>query len=533
MKTSVRVTPRIHCPIEPEVLLADIQGELPIDEARMVALHMRTCERCQARSAQLRAAYEQIAGLADVAEVPVADVRDAVLRESQGRLRAIRLTRGLNLSGRGWALTVTALVVALIIFIAFVARPLLQSHFLSTQRSQNGLTTVASIGHGLFYAETIKLIPVTVNGTQWDVGEIIAVDERTGKVVQSLPASSSSPFIPALGIGAGTNVRPALSADGRTLVAAAIASDGSNPTAFAVIDTLTGKVRFVHELAVPAGADAQANPVIQQIWLSADNTTIFILSDIAVNGVSSPRLLQFSLLNGAQSPNVWPALDVTNPTTTLDATSVMVIPGNKMLFSATPATNASGQAGVNIAFVSIASRQVQATLFVAGDARFFGLAATPDGSQLFLFNGHTGLLSFISTASRSITGQLSLTIPGTIPHSGTAQQNGEATSLVVAPDGKHLYITRDAPNDAPRNYELWAVDTSQQALLYTSLQSQPLGVAGLSSDGSNVVLLRDGGKLEATPAMVQAGQAATLAPWVALADGAQIIQVIGADIPPQ
>ena len=529
---SLKATPRIHCPIEPEVLLADIQGELPIDEARLVQMHIRTCERCQARATQLRAAYEQIASLADVPHVPIADVRDAVLRDSHPRLRAMRIAGNLNLSGRTLALAITGLAAALILLIVFIAQPFLRSHFLSTQRSQNSLTHVAAIGPGIFYAETVKLIPVTVGKTQWDLGEIIAVDEHTGRVVQSLPASSNAPFLPELGIGSGTNIRPALSADGRTIVEAAIAADGRNPTAFAVIDSLTGTVRYVQPLAVPATADAQSDPIIHQMWISPDSATIYVLTDLAVNGQRAPHVLQFALLNGAQSTNIWPPLDDTHASTALAASSTTIIPSQTMLYSATMGTNAQGQAGLNIAFVSITHRQVAATLFLPGDYRFFGLAASPDGSQVFIFNGHTGLLTFLSTASRSIIGQLTVSIPGAPPKTGSAQLNNEAVTLAVTPDGKRLILTRDAPNDAPRNFELWSIDIGQQALLYTNLQTQPFGPMTLTSDGSTVIMLRDNGKLETLPTIPSQTQSSTPNAWVTLADGAQIIQEIGSDVPP-
>lgn len=529
---SVKSTPRVHCPIEPEVLLANIQGELPIDEKRLVELHLRTCEICQARLRELTNAYDLVASLTEIPVMPTVDVRDEVLRDSQRRLRGKRAVRGLNLQGRALFMAIAGIVSAILIVVVIFANPFFRAHFLSTQRSQNSLSHLTPVGPGVFYAETVKLIPVSVGGAQWDLGEIIAVDEHTGRVVRSLPASASAPFFPELGIGAGTNIHPILSADGRTIIEAAIAADGRNPTAFAVVDSLTGKVRYVQQLAVPTNADPQADPIIHQMWLSPDNTTVYVLTDLAVNGTRSPRLLQFALVNGTQSNYVWPPLDDQYAATALANTTTTIIPSNTLLYSATPTTNAHGQAGINLSFVSITARQVSSTLFIPGDFRFFGMTATPNGSEVLLFNAHTGVLYIISGASRSIIGEVVLSIPGAPPKTGTAQQNSEVVSLVVSPDGKDLFIARDAPDDSPRNFELWAVDLNQQSLLFTNLQPQPFGVVTLSSNGSTIILLRDGGKLETLPAMPAQGQSATPNGWVTLADGAQIIQVIGADAPP-
>ncbi|HKD76119.1 MAG TPA: hypothetical protein VKB76_11520, partial [Ktedonobacterales bacterium] len=333
MKTTTRTLGRVHCPIEPETLLADIQGELSIDEARLVKQHIQTCERCQARSRQLREAYEQVATLADAPSVPLADVRDTVLRDSQGHLRTARMTRGLNIMTRGSLLAIAGTVAVVGIIIAFIARPLLQGHLLSSQPSQNTLSNPGPVGPGFFYAETIKLIPVSYNGAEWDLGEIIVLNEQTGQVVNSWPSSNQSPFVPELGIGAGTDIQPAMSADGKTLIEAAIPSDGHSPTAFAALDTATGKVRYITRLTAPPGLGDQADPVIRRLWIGSGNTTVYILADLSVNNQRSPHLLQFALANGQQENGVLPPLD---STTVLGGSATAIAPNGNALYDATP-----------------------------------------------------------------------------------------------------------------------------------------------------------------------------------------------------
>ncbi len=522
MARTLQRTPHIRCPIELETLLADIQGELSIEEARLVHLHIRGCEQCQARAAQLSEIYEHVASLADVPEVPPADIRDAVLRDSQGRLRAARMARSLNLGGRGLLVTIAGTVTALIILVVLIANPFLRAHFLSTPRSQNALTKLAPVGTGIFYAETVKLIPISYHSTSWDLGEVIAVDEHTGRVVQSLPASSSSPFLPELGIGSGSNVQPALSRDGKTIVEAAIAADGRSPTAFANINAITGQVRYIQKLQIPAGADAQSDPVIHQMWISPDGTTLFVMTDLAVQGQRSSRLLQFSLSTGQQSDIVIPTLDDTQAATILNSASVLV-PANTMLYVATSTANTKGNPGITIAFISLPERKVLSTLFIPGDNRLFSMALSAQYNQLYLFNGHTFTVTFIATDSRAITGMLVLGKPGA-PPAGTAPDQGADASLALTPDGQSLYIALDAPNDTPRNFELWGISVVQQSILSVTQLPQPIGPIVATSNGADIILLRDNGKLES----IATNSPQLPVPWVTLQGNAPITQEIGA-----
>lgn len=522
---SVRTTGRVHCPIEPDVLLADIQGELTIEEARDIKAHIRTCDRCQARFAQLRDAYEQVASLSDVPAMPPADVRDTVLRDSQGRLRAVRITRGLNLSGRGMLLTLAGLLGVILIFFVAIVRPFLEGRVLSSSRSQNSLSNVASVGAGFFYAETVKLIPVSINGSTWDLGEIVVVDERTAHVVRSIPSSSQSPFIPELGIGSGTNIKPALTSDGQTVIEAAIPTDGHSPTAFAAIDAVSGKVRYLTQLALPDGAPAQSVPVIQQLWITSDNKTVFVLTDLAINGQRSPHLLQFDLATGKQNSVVVPPLDAANNGAVLGGITTAMSPDGSAFYDATPGTDAQGHPGANITFVDIANRKVAATVFVPGDFSLMGLAVSPNGSQLFLFNGHSTAVYFISTASRSVIQTVTL---GKLSTPAAMKKSGESVSLMVSPDSKRLFIALDLPTITPRTFNLWTVDIDQQSFLAVTQLPNPIGPIALTSDAGTLIMLRSNGVLQA----LSTTEAKTPAPWVTLAGNAAVTQIIGAYLPP-
>jgi predicted anti-sigma-YlaC factor YlaD len=541
VKPSTR-TAGIHCPIAPETLLADIQGELSIEEARDVQNHIRECATCQARSQQLRSAYEQVAMLADEDDVPVADVRGIVLRDSQGHLRAVRLARGLNLSVRSLLISIAAIIAIMIILIATVARTFLRENIFTASRSQNTLTHVIPVGQGYYYAETVKLIPVKFGGVDWDLGEIVMVAERTGQVVRSLPASSQSPFKPELGIGSGTNVRPALTSDGKMLIEAAITADGHSPNAFALIDSVTGNVRYIKHLNLPSNVDPhQAEPIVHQLWVSGDNTTIYVLTKLAVSGQQHSYILSFNLADGTQNPDVVPPVDAGS---VLGGLATIVSPDGKHLYDVVPAQDAQGKQGSAITFISLVTHQIEARLFIPDATQLPALGISPDNSQLFFFAGDSSTLYFISIASQSVT----VSIPLIGKDAGVNTSSGDsATDMVllsVSPDGRTVVVGRDKTLASRHAYDVWTIDVIQQTFFsYTQLRT-PLQDVDLSSNGTTALLLGGEGNIQALPLTAQPIVTATttdntnsqptptplpLTPqgWLTLADSTAVIQLIG------
>lgn len=527
IKTVMRGPRRLNCPIEPETLLAEIQGELTLDEQRMVQAHQETCAICRARGEQLREAYERVASLADVPEVPSAGLRETILRESHGRLRTVRLARGLNLSSRGLLIVATGAVLAALLLTIAIARPFLQNGVLSARRSVNTLTNLAPVGKGTLYAQTIKLVPIRVGTVEWDLGEIIAIDEQSGQVKRSLPASRLSPFVPQLGGASGANIPPALSPDGKTLVQAAILADGHSPTAFAAIDTATGAVRYVVRLGLPAGAPPQADPVLRQIWIGHDNATVYVLTDIVMNNQRDAHVLMFDLAQGQQRQAVIPPLDAMTQAVGLGGYVTTIAPDASRFFDARLAIDTNKHNGVLISFVRLADQQVESPLFIPGDFQGIALGVSPDSKTLYLFNGNTTTLYQIAIATRSIVGSLML-IPNAQPQLTTnALNNTISVSLVMAPNGQSLYIARDLVNGAKRDDDLWAVSLAPLHFQAVTRLDLPVGTLLLTSDGSHLVLLRGGGNLQT----LDVRTASVPQPWVKLDGNTTILQLIGA-LPP-
>src|SRR5579885_3608596 len=172
----------LQCPLEPELLVAEFAGELPPEVAVAVREHIAVCETCGARSKALRTPYQVLASLGNEPVSHVPDLRDSV-RARLGRRIASTMGRGGVLS----ALSVIAAVV-LVGFLIFGIFSASAQNLAPSSNQFNGVPAAAA--HGLLLAETDKLATVTASdGSQWQVAEVIAVNEQNGSVVHSLPSS--------------------------------------------------------------------------------------------------------------------------------------------------------------------------------------------------------------------------------------------------------------------------------------------------------------------------------------------------------
>ncbi|MGH2515185.1 MAG: anti-sigma factor family protein, partial [Ktedonobacterales bacterium] len=184
----------LQCPLEPELLVAEFAGELPPDVTQAVREHIAVCETCGARSSALRAPYELLAslGMEQVANVP--DLRDSVRAHLHANRFTKNMLRAASSVTRGGALGVTSVVGLLAIAALLFAGIFFNAHAHGVSRSSNTLGSVpAAAKSGVVFAETDKLVTVQDSaGHTWRVAEVIAVDQHTGVVARSLPASSDS-----------------------------------------------------------------------------------------------------------------------------------------------------------------------------------------------------------------------------------------------------------------------------------------------------------------------------------------------------
>jgi hypothetical protein len=524
IKGSVKSLGRVHCPIEPEILLADIQGELQIEESRNVQQHIQGCERCYARSAQLRSAYQQVAILGKVENVPQAELRGTVLRDSQAHLRTVRLARGFNVSFRLMLAIIASLVVVAVIFIALVARPFLQNGLLGSGPSQNSLSKLSPIGQGFVFVKTSKLVAVKVDGNDWDISEVIMIDERTGQVVNSLPGADQAPYNPGLGIGTISNIKPVLSPDGMTLLEAAIPSNGRSPTAFAIIDTASRNIRAIIQLRVPSGVDfGQTNPIIRQMWIGKDNATAYIQVDLVTNGQHTLRVLAYSLKDGQFTGKIIPSLSNSAVLVTPGFSQSVLAPDGSAFYTAFPSVDSTGKKGVQVAFLSAENTNAGGQLFIPGSQDFLDIDISHDGSHLYVFTGGNTTLYYIDPSSRTITATIRLAGDVT----GNNLSGEDNIDLLATTDDKRILIALDATSNTNKLYNLWTIDVQQQSIDDLAKFKVPVGMIGATSDSKVRLMLRFDGTVQS----YGFDKDATVRPWISLKDNTKVVQIIGAYLP--
>lgn len=298
----------LQCPLEPELLVAEFAGELPPDVALAVREHIAVCETCGARSRTLRTPYQLLASLGTEPVAYVPDLRDSVrahLRHNRFTKSMLRVASGLT---RGGAIGVSS-IIGLVAVAAFLLAGILYSvNAHGVSRSANTLSNVPPAGQsGMLLAETNKLVTVhDANGHAWQVAEVIAVDERTGSVVQSLPSSSDSLQ------NASANQLPValrVSPDGRT-VYEVTAPNAAHQQALVAFDANTGAVHYVATLTYTTGTPLAGDNLAESLAVAPNGTMVYIgLNDTQPTRYGTTRILVIDASSGAVERQLYPGSD--------------------------------------------------------------------------------------------------------------------------------------------------------------------------------------------------------------------------------
>src|SRR5690348_11916507 len=246
----------LQCPLDPELLVAELAGELPPNVAQAVREHLADCAICGPRSRALRGPYELLASLGREPVPYVPDLRDVVRGDAaRGRLLR-RVGHAARALGRGGALAAAAIVGMTALAAVILVGVLSAAGARTVSRSANRLVNVpAAASHGHLFAQTDKLVAVVdAAGHQWSVAEILSVDERTGAVVRSLPSAGDT-LRTAGDVDAPAAV--AVSADGNTIFELT-APTASRQQALVAVNTSSGAVRFATPLTLSSGTAAVA-----------------------------------------------------------------------------------------------------------------------------------------------------------------------------------------------------------------------------------------------------------------------------------
>jgi phospholipase C len=109
---------------------------------------------------------------------------------------------------------------------------------------------------------------------------------------------------------------------------------------------------------------------------------------------------------------------------------------------------------------------------ISGTTNPYGVAATPDGSAVYLTESGTNTVSVISTATNAITSTI---VVGVYPH-----------GIAITPDGSTAYVANTGPNTGPGGSETVSViDIASSAVTSLTVGGAPQ-VISISPDGSQV-----------------------------------------------
>lgn len=545
-------TQTIKCPLDPEMLVAEFAGELPPEIAKHVREHLLFCETCSARSRALRMPYEMLSSLGTEPVPHVADLRDSVRVHVRSRRTVQEIARFVARLGRFGVIVLTGLlgiaVIALFLAIAFLYPAIAGV----TSRSQNSLTDVpAAARGGVLYAETNKLVPIKDGtGHTWQVAEIIAVDEHTGSVLRSLPASGET-----LHVARANQLPVAVGISGRrVLEMTAAAQDGRQ--ALVSFDAGTGKVAHITPLTFPGGQAIPASINATSLAISPDGSAAYIGLDLPYQLNGTPSVLVVNLASGTVTaalapgfdtyvplppppgslpisafPSAIPYMSTSNMTVSSGLHGTLALsPDGQWLFDVLSLTDQNQQHYALIRRFSAVTGALAQELALPGDftlARLLG-GNNSETPQLYLVTGSPDAHCFILDASDQ-----GPTLMGDVPLGGPVALPGTSFTgslqLTLSAPGDHLYITQDAASTDGEitSHEVWVVDVhSNGVIVHHGLVTNAGMVLPNSSTqkGARTFALR-GGVISLTDPLLNGA----LTPWLQVSDGKPVIMLIATE----
>lgn len=538
-------------PLPPELLVAEMAGELPPDAARAVRKHVESCASCGARARALAAPYDVIGALGQAPVPYVPDLRRGVRAHVShttflARLwMVVRTLGGGSLAG-GLALGALAIAVALIMVTGAVQMPL------PAQRSANGAGAVPAAGAGgMLYAETNKVLEVRDDaGHTWLAAEIIAVDQRNGRVARSLPASGSGMRVATAGE---MPVAAALSNDGSTIYELTAIEHGDQ--AVLGIDAHMGTLRFVTPLALPGGRALPGDVHALALTVAPDGRQVYVSLSLGAAGLSGPRVLVLgeggarvedalapdmpayvpfptpqTNLPGEVTPPSAPMLQTEGLRASLAAGGALVVsPDGAWLFDAIALTDGTGAQNVVVRRIQPSNGATAQALALPGGFALSAMAGSVNPEQPLLYLARVGPDGQLYLLSGNETGPALL---AQLPLGGPTAPAGATFTgqVVISPtaNGSQAYISADvtAVGHQGEGHDIWLADSA----------SGTIASHRVSFLAAGQVLANWAGGAAGRLFALQAGQVTLLPPsltqdtaplWLRLSDGEPVIQLIG------
>jgi hypothetical protein len=451
--------------------------------------------------------------------------------------------------GRGGAIVLTGFLGLLVIGVFLAVAFLFPAVAGVTTRSQNGLTHVPSAApSGILYAETSKLIPITDHsGKTWQVAEVIAVDEHTGAVRHSLPASGGTLHV------AQPGQLPIAVQVSRGMVAELTAPGTDGSQALVIFDATTGDISAITPLTLPDGRALPSGVSGASLVMAFDQPVAYIGLDMPDPRSDVPDILVVDLASGAISgslnpgyttsvplppppgslpvsafPSAIPYLDISKMAvaTGLDG-ALALSPDGQWLFDALALTGADQQHYVLIRRFSATTGTLSQELALPGDFSLARLLSgnSADTPQLYLVDGSPNAQCYILDASDqgpTLVGDVPLGGPISLP----ATRFTGSMFLTLAPNGNQLYITQDATSvdGEITGHDVWIVNVRSMALDVHHSTSSNAGMVlpnGSDQQGARTFALR-GGVISVTDSQL----AGNLTPWLQVSDGKPVIQLL-------
>jgi hypothetical protein len=548
----------LQCPLEPELLIAEFASELPPDVAVAVREHIAVCEVCGARSQALRKPYDLLASLGHEPVSYIPDLRNTVRTRAGTHRLDRKLMAAAAAIGRGGFVAVASLIGVVALGAFIVLGVLFSAGARNISRSENHLTHVQDTnGRSIVFAQTDKLVTVTDDsGRQWQVAEVLVVNQHTGVVLHSLPASDDSlqasrpDELP---------VAVATSPDGNTIYELT-APNAQHEQVLAAFDATSGAVRFVTQLALPGGRKLIADATGDALALSPDGSLAYVGLNISQPAGGGVRALTVNARTGAimyaltpgynatismppppgslpvsAFPDVVPTLYASGLASSLGAHGGMVLsPDGKWLFDLITLKDATGKQYGVVRRFDAQTGQLGNELAIEGDFTIARLAMSVVSSgvdptagvapyQLYLVKGSPDAQVFVldpGDKGPTLLGDIALGGPAAPPN---AAFYGVLTASPSA-DGTHLYVTQYAvaKHGLIEGHDLWMVDTMAMNVAYHRVSNDAADGVLANSVGAATFILRGGAILLIAPDL-----GGSPAQWLDLGDSHSVVALIG------
>lgn len=537
---------QLNCPLDPELLVAEFSGELPPDVAVAVREHMAVCEICGKRAQELHVPYALLSSLGAAPAPYVPDLRENVRIKVARSERYLRPLRALGALGR-FGLVVAVLSVITLVAVIFGVGGLAHSlGIFVVQRTTNQLQHVSpAASGGALLAETDKLVTVTTSqGASWQVAEVIVVNQRTGQVSLSLPASNAT-----LHAATSATLPVGVVTDGR-MVYELTARENGKSQALVGIEISSGETRFITPLTLPDGRALSSNIRAMSLAIAPDGSSVYVGLSGPDGMLSGPRALIISTSAGKVTgavnattpdqvplptppgslppsafPSVTPVISISGMRQTEAAGGAIAIsPDGQALFDVVLASDAQGARYAVIRRIALPSDQVT-VLGIQGNFTTTQLAASLSASslQVYFVAGSPQATVYVLDASPQgpmMLGQIALGGPA-VPNS---TRLNDTLVISPAPNGSWLYVTQDAisSDSVISAHSRWLVDTQGMGVLASATDPTTAGALLANGEPQGKTFALINGKVGIGAPDLSTGWA----PWLQTNDDSPVIRLI-------